>query len=263
MGMISIHSPQDIAIMEYLGRQCARLFSILEPHVKPGISTKELDDILSTSIQVWSDAPIVAPAFKGYREYPAFACISVNEEVVHCIPSNRRLQDGDIVTVDLGLKATDGKRDWNSDTAKTFLVGNVSSEVKQFVDVGYQSLLAGIKAAKAGNCVNDISAAVENVVTAHNYGIVKQFVGHGIGKTIHEDPMIPNYKQEKPGATLSEGMIICIEPILTLKPNLELEKVGEWNVVTKDGSWACHWEHMILITKEGGKVLSKRNEETF
>lgn len=263
MSLISIHSPQDIQIMSNLGKICADLFFQIQPFIVPGVSTKELDQHLANLLKLNTNDPNLASACLGYRGFPAFACISVNEEIVHCIPSDRKLKNGDIVTIDFGVKTTDGKRDWNSDTAKTFFVGDVDPEVKKFVEVGYQALLAGIKAAKAGNCVNDISIAVDNVITSNNYGIVKQFVGHGIGKSIHEDPMIPNCKMDKPGATLSEGMIICIEPILTIKPNVPVERIGDWNIVSKDGTWACHWEHMCLITKDGAKVLSKRIEETF
>ena len=229
-------------------------FSIVDPLIQPGITTLELDQIIHKAILDYG----CKPAFLNYKNFPNVACISVNEGVVHCIPSERKLNDGDIVTLDLGAIYNG----FCSDTAKTYLVGNVNPVIKHFVQTGYESLVAGIKQAKPGNHINDISTAVNDYIHKRGFSIVKKFVGHGIGRVVHEEPQVPNFKMEKKGPELIPGMVICIEPILAMGTEHVFQE-GPWNIVTVDGKWACHFEHTIWITENDPVVLTKRPEETF
>lgn len=241
--------------MRRVGRLCADLHSFLEPLVLPGVSTLELDALAEEFIKKNGGVP----AFKGYRNFPNTFCASVNDQVVHCTPSAYKLQDGDIVTIDLGA-SLDG---FMGDTAKTYLVGNVKPEIQAFVKCGYDALMAGIANAKAGNHVADISNSVAKHIASHGYGVVARYIGHGIGREIHEKPPVPNTMQDKPGAELLPGMVICIEPILTMYPSGSIKEISEWEIRTVDGSPACHWEHMVEITEDAPKILTLRPEEAF
>lgn len=253
--MITIKNRDDIAKMRVAGRVAADALTYITPFIVPGITTKELDKKVETFIR----AQGLTPGFINYKDFPFTCCISVNEEVVHCVPTDRVLKDGDILTIDTGA-IYEG---FYSDTAKTFLVGTVSSPVKAFVDIAYQSLIAGINQARPGKYVADISNAVATVITIGRYGIVKDYVGHGIGKTMHEEPQIPNVGSGVPGPELTEGMCICIEPILTLNNPAKCKNVGPWNIVTEAGDVAAHWEHTIYIGPNGPEVLTKRPEENL
>lgn len=241
--------------MRRVGRLCADLHSFLEPLVKPGISTLELDALAEEFIKKNGGVP----AFKGYLDFPNTFCASVNDQVVHCTPSAYKLQDGDIVTIDLGA-SLDG---FMGDTAKTYLVGNVKPEVRAFVQVGYDALMAGIANAKAGKHVADISNSIARLIKSHGHGVVERYIGHGIGRQIHEPPQVPNTEQSKPGAELVPGMVICIEPILTLYPSGKINEISKWEIRTVDGSPAVHWEHMVEITEDAPRILTLRPEEQF
>lgn len=253
--MITIKNGDDIAKMRIAGRVAADALTHVAPFVVPGITTKELDKKVETYIR----AQGLTPGFINYKDFPFTCCISVNDEVVHCVPSDRVLKDGDILTIDTGA-IYEG---WYSDTAKTFLVGNVSAQVKAFVELGYQALIAGIAQARPGKYVADISNAVATILTIGHYGIVREFVGHGIGRTMHEEPQIPNFGSGVPGPELTEGMCICIEPILTLTNPATCKKDGPWNILTANGDVAAHWEHTIYIGANGPEVLTKRSEENL
>lgn len=189
--------------------------------------------------------------------FPNSVCISINDEVVHCLPSQRQLQDGDIISLDLGAQY----EGLNSDTACTYVVGKSTPIIQNFLTTGYKALLAGIQQAIPGNHVNNISSAVEKVIKGGGYGVVQNFVGHGIGRRVHEGPPIPNLTQAHSGPLLVENMVICIEPILTMDRTGQTKTVKEWSVKTTHGSHACHFEHMVWITKTGPKVLTKRIDE--
>lgn len=253
--MITIKSKDEIAKMRIAGKVAADALTHVAPFIVPGITTKEIDK----KVEMFIRAQGLTPGFINYKEFPFTCCISVNDEVVHCVPSDRVLKDGDILTIDTGA-IYEG---WYSDTAKTFLVGNVAPSVKAMVDLGYQALVAGIQQARPGKYVADVSNAVATVLTIGHYGIVKEFVGHGIGKSMHEDPQVPNFGSGVPGPELTEGMVICIEPIMTVNNPSKCKKDGPWNILTEAGDVAAHWEHTVYIGPNGPEVLTKRDEETL
>lgn len=239
--------------MRSVGKLCAETHNYLGTIIRPGISTLELDTKAEEFIRSKGGLPV----FKGYRNFPNTLCASVNDEVVHCTPSNYVLKDGDIVTLDLGA-SLDG---FCGDTAKTYMIGDVKPDVAAFVHHGYLSLLEGIEKAIPGNHVADISNAIAKYIKKQGYGVVAKYIGHGIGKNIHEGPGIPNTEADKPGAELAAGMVICIEPILTWNPDGKIIEPSDWKVVTPDGTLACHWEHMIAIHEDGPEILTLRDDE--
>lgn len=240
--------------MRIAGRVAAQTHELLATLIQPGITTLELDKAADSFIR----SKGCIPACFNYQGFPNTMCVSVNDEVVHCLPTTRPLQNGDIVTFDFGA-IYEG---FYSDTAKTYAVGTISKERQLFLDVCYNSLREGIKQVKEGNHVIDISRAVENYITPYKYGIVKEYVGHGIGTDMHEEPRIPNWVDPKrPGPALTAGMVVCIEPIITENPIPELIKNNEWNIVTKNGEFAAHFEHTIALLPTGYEVLTKRQDE--
>ena len=251
--IITLKSSRELEKMRVSGKLSADLHTYLSQHVKPGITTLELDKMAESFIRERGGVP----AFKGYRGFPFTLCTSTNDEVVHCKPSNKPLKNGDIITIDLGA-VVDG---YHSDTAKTYIVGDTSMENKLFILDGYSALWKGIDQVRPGNYVSDISNAVGKVLTEAGYGVVQEFVGHGIGLNLHEEPQIQNNQTEVKGPELTEGMVICIEPIVTQRPETKITKIDDWDTKTSDGSLACHWEHTIAITKDGPEVLTLRDEE--
>lgn len=248
--MISIKTPEEIAVMREGGRVLAQIMKDIQEHVKPGIDTDELDRYSEEQIT----KARAKPAFKNYQGFPRTLCTSVNEEIVHAIPSAEKvLKEGDIITLDLGLI-------WKGlylDMARTVAVGDIDAETKRLVRVTKKALKFGIKKARPGNTIGDIGNTIQRFVEGQNYGVVRDLCGHGIGKELHEDPQIPNYGKRHTGITLKEGMVICIEPMVTM---------GDWNVkhakdgqtyVTRDGSLSAHFEDTIAITSEGSEVLTK------
>lgn len=217
--------------------------------IKPGISTGELDKIAEDYIRSQG----AVPNFKGYSGYPATACISINNEVIHGIPSKKRiLKSGDIVSVDLGA-AFEG---YNGDNAATFAVGDISDEAKRLIDATRESLYEGIKAARAGGRIGDIGYAIQSYVEARGFSVVREFVGHGIGTKLHEAPEVPNYGTSGKGIRLMPGMTIAIEPMINMGlPGVKTLSDG-WTVETKDGSLSAHFEHTIAITTDGPQIMT-------
>ncbi len=247
--MIIIKSQKEIELMREAGKIVAETHEVLKSAIIPGISTLELDKIAEENIRKYN----AIPSFKGYGGFPGTICASVNEEVVHGIPSkNRILKDGDIISIDCGCIY----KGYHSDAARTYAVGAVSKEVQQLMDVTKQSFFEGIKMAKAGNHLYDISNAIDDYVSQFGYGIVKDLVGHGIGTSLHEDPQIPNFRQKRKGLLLQPGMTLAIEPMINMG-TWEVEWLDDdWTVVSRDGFPSAHYENTILITDGEPEILT-------
>ncbi len=248
--MIVRKSPAEIEIMREAGRISARALRLVGEAVRPGISTAELDAIAEESIR----SAGAIPAFKGYHGFPATLCTSLNSQVVHGIPSPRvKLAEGDIVSVDVGA-VFEG---YYGDTARTFAVGAVSKEVEQLLSATEASLGAGIAATIAGNHLHDIGHAVQSVAENAGYSVVREYVGHGIGQAMHEDPSVPNYGRAGTGPVLETGMVLAIEPMVNAgSPDVESLPDG-WTVVTRDGRLSAHFEHTVAVTEAGPVVLTR------
>ena len=256
--MITRKSAREIEKMRSAGRIVAEVLALVEFELKPGVSTAELDRLAERHIR----GAGAIPSFKGYlgggkygkgtRAFPASTCISIDAEVVHGIPGERTIRDGTIVSVDVGA-ILDG---WHGDGARTFVVGDVPVPVRELVDATRMAMMAGIAAARPGARVGDISAAVEDVGRAHGFGIVKPFVGHGIGTEMHQEPNVPNYRTGSRGAELQPGICLAIEPMFTLgSGDVQVESDG-WTVRTADNTLAAHFEHTIAITASGPEILT-------
>jgi methionyl aminopeptidase len=246
--MIILKTPREIAIMREGNRILALLFEHLSPLIQPGISTAELDKEAEYFIQSQN----ALPAFKGYRGYPCTLCTSVNDEVIHGIPGHRTLKSGDIISIDVGALY----QGFFSDAARTFAVDTVSKKARNLMDVTEKSLYEGISQAVPGNHLYDISASIQKVVESAGYSVVREFVGHGIGKTLHEDPQLPNFGRKGTGVVLQEGMTLAIEPMVNEGSwKVNILKDG-WTAVTADGSLSAHFEHSIAITSNGPIILS-------
>ena len=247
-GGITIKSPQELVSMRRAGAVVGSVIDLLKAAVEPGMTTKDLDRIAYKEIVRHG----AKPTFKGYRGFPASICTSVNEEIVHGIPSKRVLHEGDVVKVDVGA-TLDGLI---GDAAVSLAVGVVSPEVQALIDDTRISLDEGIKAAIPGGRVGDIGAAVQTYGELRGYGVVREFVGHGVGRFLHEDPQIPNYGQAGMGALLRVGMCIAIEPMLNMGDWRTRILDDDWTVVTADGKLSAHFEHSIAITENGPEVLT-------
>lgn len=246
--MITIKSKREIELLEKAGHIVYLTHKYLEPLVKPGISTEELNR-LGEEFIISQGA---TPSFKGYEGFPYALCISVNDEVVHGFPSKRKLKDGDIVSIDIGACY----KGYHGDSAWSYKVGSIIDEDKYLLEHTEKALYEGIKQVKPGNHIGDISNAIEVYATAHNLGIVKELVGHGVGTTVHEDPEVPNYGMAGKGPRLREGMVIAIEPMLTLgSPDIYVDS-NDWTVITDDGSRSAHYEHTVAVTSDGVKILT-------
>lgn len=246
--MITIKSKREIELLEKTGHIVYLTHKCLEPLVKPGISTEELNR-LGEEFIISQGA---TPSFKGYEGFPYALCISVNDEVVHGFPSKRKLKDGDIVSIDIGACY----KGYHGDSAWSYKVGSITDEDKYLLEHTEKALYEGIKQVKPGNHIGDISNAIEVYATAHNLGIVKELVGHGVGTTVHEDPEVPNYGMAGKGPRLREGMVIAIEPMLTLgSPDIYVDS-NDWTVITDDGSRSAHYEHTVAVTSDGVKILT-------
>ena len=246
--MIVLKSPREIELMRRAGEITALALEEIEKHVKPGITTIELDKIAEELI-LSHDA---TPAFKGYRGFPASICASINEEVVHGIPGLRRLQDGDIISIDIGAVF----QGYYGDAARTFPVGQVSEDALRLIDVTRQSFFEGIAFAKQGYRLSDISHAIQTYVERHNYSVVRDYVGHGIGQNMHEDPQIPNYGPPGKGPRLKAGMTLAIEPMVNMGGFEVYTLKNKWTVVTSDGSLSAHYENTIVITDGEPEILT-------
>lgn len=250
--MIIIHTPEEIEKIAAASKLTADTLSLLEKAVKPGISTLDLDRMAEDFIR--SNGGI--PSCKGYEGYPATLCTSVNDVVVHGIPSARKiLHKGDIISIDLVVELNG----YMGDSCITVPVGHTNKKNMQLIQVTEQALFAGIKQAVPGNHVGDIGHAVESTVKPYGYGVLKEYVGHGIGTDMHEDPEIPNYGTPGHGPRLEEGMVICIEPMINMGSADIITLRDGWGVVTADGKPAAHIEHTVAITKDGPKILTLRS----
>jgi methionyl aminopeptidase len=247
--MITLKSDREIEMMRVAGRTTAQILDTMCHMAVPGVSTWELDHYAETRCKELG----VTPAFKGYHGFPACVCISVNDEVVHGIPSKKRiLKEGDIVGLDFGV-IQDG---WVGDTARTVAVGKVAPQAEKLLKATQECLMRGIAQAKPGNRVFDIGHAVQNYVEGLGFSVVREFVGHGIGRALHEDPQVPNYGPKGKGMVLKAGMVIAIEPMINAgRPDVRVLQDG-WTAVTTDRSLSAHFEHTVAITENGPRILT-------
>jgi methionyl aminopeptidase len=256
--MITVKNAREIGQMRRAGRVVAEVLALVESELKPGITTGDLDRMAERHIR----AAGATPSFKGYlgggrygtgpHAFPASICVSIDAEVVHGIPSERVIRAGQIVSVDVGA-IVDG---WHGDGARTFVVGEAPETVQRLVEATRRGMMAGIAAAVPGNRVGDVSAAIEDVAKPLGYGIVRQFVGHGIGTDMHQDPQVPNYRTGSRGAQLVEGVCLAIEPMFTLGNGEVRVQPDGWTVITTDGDLAVHFEHTIAVTANGPEILT-------
>ncbi len=246
---VTIKRPGEIELMREAGRILAQVHDELGRIVRPGISTYEIDREGEKIIRDFG----CIPSFLNYNGYPASICVSINEEVVHGIPSRKRiLKDGDIVSLDAGVIY----KGYHSDAARTHGVGNIRPEAAKLIEVTRQSFFEGIKYAKPGNHLHDISGAIGAYAEGFGYGVVRDLVGHGIGTRLHEDPQIPNYRQKSRGIKLAAGMTLAIEPMINAGSYKVCWLDDGWTVVTKDASLSAHYENTVLITEDGCEILS-------
>ncbi|MBH1941239.1 type I methionyl aminopeptidase [Mobilitalea sibirica] len=246
---ISIKSEKEIELMREAGRILAKVHEELTDLVRPGITTLEIDKKCYEIIKSYG----CIPSFLNYNGYPASVCISINQEVVHGIPSKKRiLREGDIVSLDCGV-IYEG---FHSDAARTLPVGEITKEAKQLIDVTQQSFYKGIKFAKAGNHLHEISEAIQNYVESYGFSVVRDLVGHGIGRNLHEEPQIPNFKQKRRGPKLEVGMTLAIEPMINAGRYDVYWAEDDWTVVTADGSLSAHYENTVLITDNEPELLT-------
>ena len=252
--MVTRKSRSEIERMRQAGRVVAEVLDKIEAELRPGVSTAHLDALAEAHIR----ASGATPSFKGYpginpkRPFPASVCISIDDEIVHGIPGDRAIRAGQVVSVDAGA-ILDG---WHGDAARTFYVGDPPPAVAQLIDLTREAMLAGIAAAVPGNHIDDISAAVQAVASRAGLGIIRQFVGHGIGTAMHEEPQVPNYRTGRLGRKLEPGLCLAIEPMFTLGHYDTRILSDDWTVATADGSLAAHFEHSIAVTEDGPQILT-------
>lgn len=254
--MVNLYSEKEIAIMAQGGKILAKIILEIAKHVKPGNTTKYLDKIAEGLIFSFG----AKPAFRGFNDYPAVLCTSVNEEIVHAVPSERKLKQGDLLTLDLGIKyPADGgaSQEYCTDMAITMGVGKIDKQLQKLMKVTEKSLELGIKQCRPGNRLGDIGWAIQNYVEKKGFNIVRDLVGHGIGKKVHEEPEILNYGKKGEGLVLKPGMVLALEPMVSIG-NYEIEKCEDgFGYRTRDHSISAHFEHTIAITKKRAKVLTK------
>jgi methionyl aminopeptidase len=247
--MIELKTPEEISHMKRACVVVARLLDLLKNHVSVGIKTKELDSIASDFIRKEG----AQPAFLGYRGFPATICVSINEQVVHGIPGDRMIRDGDIVSIDAGVKL-DG---FYGDAAFTFCVGSVSPEARRLVEITKKALDKAIAASVVSNRLSDVSYAVQETAEAAGFSVVRDFVGHGIGRQMHEDPPIPNYGPPNKGPRLKAGMVLAIEPMVNMGTWEVVVMPDGWTALTKDRMLSAHFEHTVAVTENGPDVLTR------
>jgi methionyl aminopeptidase len=247
--MIILKSKAELEIMREAGRIVALTHQELAKHVKPGVTTKELDEVAETFIR--SNGAI--PSFKGYGGFTGSICASVNEELVHGIPGKRTLQDGDIISIDIGAQF----QGYHGDSAWTYAVGKISDEDQRLMKVTEESLYKGLDKAIPGGRLSDISHEIQAYAEAYGFSIVREYVGHGIGQSLHEDPQIPNYGPPARGPRLKPGMVLAIEPMVNAGERYVRTLEDNWTVVTVDGKKCAHYEHTIAITEDGYEILTR------
>ena len=246
--MIIIHSEEELNLIRASSRIVAQVFKELIKLIRPGITTGELDETAEEMIREKGGEP----AFKGYKGFPATICASINEEVIHGIPGLRVLKEGDIISLDMGVKY----KGYFGDSATTVTVGEVSSDIKKLLRVTRQALFEGIKKARAGNRLSDISHAIQSHVEKNGFSVVRDFVGHGIGGSLHEEPQIPNFGRPNQGPRLKPGMVLAIEPMVNMG-NFEVEiKQDNWTAVTCDRQPSAHFEHTVIVTEDKPEILT-------
>ncbi|MDY0294504.1 MAG: type I methionyl aminopeptidase [Acholeplasmataceae bacterium] len=252
--MIQIKSQREIELMREAGRILDLTRKMLEEHVKPGITTLQLDTLAETFIRNLG----ATPSFKGYHGFPGSICTSINEVVVHGIPSTKHvLKEGDIITLDFGVNY----KGYHADSATTYPIGKVTPDIEKLLEVTEKSLYVGLEQAKPGNHVSDISHAIETYVKPFGYGIVEEFTGHGIGRSLHEDPYVPNFGKPNQGPILKPGMTFCVEPMVNLGTKRVKVLSDNWTTVTTDRKPSAHFEHMIVITDTGYEILTIAKKE--
>ena len=252
--MIQIKSKREIELMREAGHILDMTRNMLKEHVKPGVTTHHLDELAENYIKSLG----AIPSFKGYHGFPGSICASVNEVVVHGIPSKRKvLKEGDIITLDFGVNY----KGYHADSATTYPVGKIDSKLEHLLKVTEESLYVGLAQAKPGNHVSDISHAIETYVKPHGYGIVEEFTGHGIGRELHEEPYVPNFGKPHLGPILKPGMTFCVEPMVNLGTKRVKVLTDNWTTVTVDRKPSAHFEHMIVITETGYDILTTLKEE--
>lgn len=246
--MITIKSPREVELLRIAGNVVYKTHQYLKPFVKEGITTEELNRLGEEYIISQG----CTPSFKGYEGFPAGICMSVNSEVVHGFPSKRKLKNGDILTMDIGACW----KGYHGDSGWTYAVGEVSDDAKYIMEHTEKALYVGLEQVKPGNRIGDISHAIEEYAKEHNLGVVRELCGHGVGTDVHEDPEVPNFGEAGTGPKLREGMVIAIEPMLTMgSPRVFLQD-NNWTVETQDKSLAGHYEHTVVVTKDGYEILT-------
>jgi methionine aminopeptidase, type I len=251
--MITIKSAREIEFMRAAGEITAEALTLTGEAVRPGITTRELDTIARRYIEKRG----ASPSFLGYHGYPASICTSVNGEVVHGIPGERVLKEGDIVSIDLGAKY----KGYHGDSSRTLAVGAITAEARRLIRVTEQSFFAGMNAFQAGNRLQAISAAVQQTAEAAGFSIVRELVGHGIGAQLHEDPNVPNFVSSSKGPRLEVGMVLAIEPMVNYGAKETMTLSNGWTVCTKDGSLSAHYEHTVVLTGNGPQILTRALKE--
>lgn len=251
--MITIKSEKEIELMRHAGYLVSLTHKYLKPFIKPGITTRELDKLAYDFIIKNGGVPTCL----GYEGFPATLCTSVNDEVVHGIPSNYKLKNGDIITIDMVI----GYKGYQGDAAWTYAVGTISDENKHLMEHTEKALYEGVKMVKPGNRIGDISHAIEKYATENKLSVVQELCGHGIGLEMHEDPDVPNFGREGVGPKLKPGMVICIEPMLNLGLRNVYQLDDGWTIKTIDGSSSAHYEHTVLVTQDGYEILTPRLDD--
>ena len=246
--VITRKSKAEIAAMRRAGRIVAEVLALCEEALRPGTSAAALDALAEDHIRSRG----AVPSFKGYHGFPSSICVSIDSEVVHGIPGRRTIREGQVVSIDVGA-IVDG---WHGDAARTFIVGRAQRDVHDLVEATRRALAAGVAAAVPGNRIWDISAAVEDVALPRGYGVVRPYVGHGIGQAMHEEPQVPNYRTKSKGIELAPGICLAIEPMFTLGAGEVETRPDGWTVVTRDGSIAAHFEDTLVVTEDGPQVLT-------
>lgn len=251
--MINIKTNNEIELMRHAGYLVSLTHKYLKQYIRPGITTLELDKLAHDFIIKNGGVP----SCLGYEGFPNTLCTSVNDEVVHGIPNNKKLKNGDIITIDMVI----GYKGYQGDAAWTYAVGDISDEKKYLMKHTEIALYEGLKQVKPGNRIGDISYSIEKYAKEHNLGIVRELCGHGIGTKMHEDPEIPNFGHPNTGPRLKEGMVICIEPMLNLGKRHVYQLDDGWTVKTDDGKPSAHYEHTVLVTKDGYEILTPRLDD--
>ena len=247
--IIPIKTEEELKVLSEGGKILAAIVKQLQGILKAGLTTKQIDSYAENIIRDYG----VLPAFKGYRGFPGYVCISVNQEVVHGIPSDRVIKEGDIVSLDVGII----HKDYYVDTATTAGIGRIGPELQKLLEITLNSLYKGIEQARVNNYLSDISHAVQKYVEANRFSVVRDFVGHGIGRNLHEDPEIPNFGPPHQGPILKKGMVLAIEPMVNLGSWQTKILSDGWTVVTQDGKASAHFEHTVAITENGPKILTQ------